>query len=121
VAVIPTSTSHNLPAKRTGGWVLAGAQIGFALWLAAVAIVAHYRTTSDTTSLLAFLLGTIGWMAVMLAGLSLIPSGLLLAVGYATGRPALLVSLVGGAVVALVTTAVGVSPAGLSVISSFVN
>jgi hypothetical protein len=104
--------------KRTGGWVLAGAQGGYAVWFAICALVALpvYHAGNDLEGLWPWLmlLMTVQ-IGPLLAGLSLVASGWLLVFGYASGRRPLILALLGSSLAVLVTLAASLSPVGLSV------
>jgi hypothetical protein len=99
--------------KHTGGWGLAAGQVGYALWIAGWA---WYWTANGPAydALAGEIVATTVEAGLILAGFSLVASGMLLAFGYARGHRLLTAALIVGALAALATIAAIVSPAGES-------
>ncbi|MEU8819509.1 hypothetical protein [Actinoplanes sp. NPDC048796] len=121
--------------ERNLGWTLAGAQLGYAAWYAlcayqtlrhAAAFAGHWYLPSRDDAYTANADIWAGWpwatwisltapMAPVVAGLSLIVSAVMFVTGYARGRRSLFIALIAGAVAALLTIVVSLTPAAQQV------
>ena len=129
------TTSSRLRRPLSGGWLLAAAQCAFALWFAACIYLALKRASQftgyfyipgadDPFTAEIDVAGGWGWalpvtwtltMGPLLAGLSFVASVILLLTRHASGNRGLLLVMIGGAVAAVLTVAVGVTPDVLSI------
>ena len=100
--------------ERTGGWALAATQGACALWFAGctAGAVPRHASGQQVDGLWRIVLLWTAQLGPLLAGVSLIPSVLLLVFGYARGRRALTVAMTAGSVAALATLIVSLTPPG---------
>ena len=97
--------------KRRDGWLVAAAQVAFALWFAGWvgAALARDGRLPGWPALLTLL--TLQ-AAVVIAPVGLVASGLMLALGYARGHRALFGALLLGSLAMVATIAAAIGPAG---------
>jgi hypothetical protein len=106
--------------KRSGGWGVAAAQLGYAVWFTACAAYTLARNP-EVLGFGGMIVGMTAEAGLILAAFSLVASGMLLAFGYARGDLLLTIALAAGTLAALATIVATISPAGQSVLGSLLD